>query len=140
MGVEGYRDFKICLDKLEINCKKAKWLEEATLMVAEDAVRRAPFRTGELANSINYEMGENEQGRYGCVYTDCDHSLYVEFGTGKKGAQSNPELPEGVSISWDMSWEHGQAAQPYMYPALKNNTQKILDMANKDIKKAVGGK
>lgn len=146
MGVQGYKEFTAFLGKVETKFKKAKWLEEATEFVYEEAIRRVPIRTGELARSIDYEMGRNDEGRYGCVYSDLEHSLYVEFGTGPVGASNHagisPEVP--VTYTEREKWSYqdkqgnwhttsGQPAQPFLYPALKDNEQRIIEIANKGI-------
>lgn len=49
---------------------------------------------GELRNSIK-EDGEIVGDEINCkVYTNCDHAIYPEFGTGQRGAESNIDRPE----------------------------------------------
>lgn len=49
---------------------------------------------GELRNSIK-ENGEINGSEINAkVYTNCDHAIYPEFGTGQRGAESNIDRPE----------------------------------------------
>jgi hypothetical protein len=43
------------------------------------------------------------------------HAAYVEFGTGRRGADS-PSQPKAPAAGYDPDWP-GMAAQPYLYPA-----------------------
>lgn len=153
----GAREFITFLGKVEAKLDDPKWLFEATDLVRDEAVKNVNMKThgtGELAGSIYGEVRQAQHGLEGVVYTDNDHAHYVEFGTGSVGAESDhssvsPNVP--LVYSGKKYWRYqddsgnwhttsGQPAKPFLYPALKDNTQKILDMANKDIKKAVGGK
>ena len=63
--------------------------------VQKNAKYLAPVgETGELRNSIK-ENGEINGDEINCkVYTNCDHAIYPEFGTGQRGAESNIDRPE----------------------------------------------
>lgn len=54
-------------------------ITKATALLLEEAVNLAPKDTGELANSIQMTISEDE----GLVYTNLGYAPYVEFGTGK---------------------------------------------------------
>lgn len=54
-------------------------ITKATALLLEEAVNLAPKDTGELANSIQMSISEDE----GLVYTNLGYAPYVEFGTGK---------------------------------------------------------
>lgn len=92
----------------------------------------------------------------GEVYTRCKYAGYVEFGTGPEGAANHAGISPEVTPVYTPSpwWIHesqldvgvvemyhwryidtpegrfyicyGQAAQPFMYPALKDNEQDVL--------------
>jgi len=54
----------------------------------------AEVNGGELRNSIK-ENGEINGDEINCkVYTNCDHAVYNEFGTGERGRESNIDRPE----------------------------------------------
>lgn len=62
--------------------------------VQKNAKYLAPVKDGELRNSIK-EDGEINGNEVNCkVYTNCDHAIYPEFGTGQRGAESNIDRPE----------------------------------------------
>lgn len=111
---------------------------QATTLVHAQAKSLAPVDTGNLAGSIHMKVtnrGENLEGR---VYTNLQYAPYVEFGTGIKGNGSYPYKVEGLNLSYrNTPWiftpdggetfyqTKGQIAQPYMYPALKQNEKYI---------------
>lgn len=54
----------------------------------------AEVNGGQLRNSIK-ENGEINGDEIDCkVYTNCDHAVYNEFGTGQRGSESNIDRPE----------------------------------------------
>lgn len=119
-----------------------KVVNDATKLVHAQAKDLAPVDTGELAGSIHMESKKTKDGYEGRVYTNNDHSVYVEFGTGVKGNGTYPYEIEGVTLTYkDKGWAYidpktdewvytkGQEAQPYMYPSLnihKKHIEKML--------------
>lgn len=53
-------------------------LNKACLLVLNSAKEKVPVNTGNLRNSITYEVEGNE----GIVGTNVEYAPYVEFGTG----------------------------------------------------------
>ena len=120
---------------------------QATKVVHAQAKELAPVDTGNLAGSIHQEVklrGENLEGR---VFTNIQYAPYVEFGTGIKGNGSYPYKVEGLNLSYrDSSWVYtpdggetfyrtkGQVAQPFMYPALKQNEKYIKQLFKDGVK------
>lgn len=112
--------------------------------VQKNAKYLAPTgETGELRNSIK-ETGEINGDEVNCkVYTNCEHAVYNEFGTGQRGAESNIERPDGIAYKAD--WK-GMAAQPFMTPAYLHakNTgeveQEVIKSIEQDIRKLGSGK
>ena len=96
------------------------WMENARKSVgaaaqacADTARRLAPVGTStpHLRDTIRAEAPEQAGEILSAnVITDSDHAAFVEFGTGRRGAQS------GAGESYDMDWA-GMAAQPYLQPA-----------------------
>ena len=110
---------------------------------------------------------EDDDTFVGEVYTRCQYAAYVEFGTGPKGAANHagtsPEVnPSYTPYPWwihesqlDVGvaemyhWHHidtpdgrfyicyGQAAQPFLYPALKDNEQTVLDILKGGYQEAI---
>ena len=101
------------------------------------------------------------------VYTNKQYAHYVEFGTGPKGAANHAGISPEVNPSYTPNpwWIHesqldigvaqmyhwhyidtpdgrfyicyGQAAQPFMYPALKDNEQTVLDILKGGYEEAI---
>ena len=110
---------------------------------------------------------EDDGTYVGEVYTRCQYATYVEFGTGPKGASNHNGISPEVSPSYTLSpwWIHesqldigvaemyhwhyidtpdgrfyicyGQAAQPFMYPALKDNEKTVLDILKGGYEEAI---
>lgn len=113
-------------------------MNEATTLVHGQAKALAPADTGQLRSSINMQvkdLGKELQGR---VYTNVEYASYVEFGTGVTGNGTYPYQVEGLNLEYrNKGWAYydedkgewiytkGQKAQPYMYPALKQNEKAI---------------
>lgn len=141
-----------------------KSMETVVKKVQGDAKELAPVDQGQLRNTIYTKVEENSKEITGIVYTPTKYAAYVEFGTGPVGRDSPKDLPQGVDIQYrnDMWWIHesqidpataakyhfirietekgvfygtrGQAPQPFMYPALKQNKETILEMMAADIR------
>lgn len=124
---------------------------------------------GELRQSIRTSVEKRDETVVGTVYTNKAYAAYVEFGTGKKGEENHAGISPLVTPAYTQSpwWIHesqvdaavaetyhwfyidtpegrfyqsnGQAAQPFMYPALKNNeeraTRNISNYLAREIKK-----
>lgn len=122
-----------------------------TKMVQGKAKLLCPVNDGELRNSIKTMVERREDRITGIVYTNKKHAPYVEFGTGPKGEADHSGIAPNIAVAYSQKpwWIHesqvdketaeqyhwfkietsdgifyqctGQAAQPYMYPALKDN-------------------
>ena len=97
-------------DKVLSSTKAAKKaaLTLGCQVVNMDAVYRAPVLTGNLRDSITYNVSE-EEGRIG---TNVEYAEFVEMGTKK------------------------MSAQPYLRPALDNNRANILKAMGEILGKA----
>lgn len=123
-------------------------IEDCTVFVRDDARERCPSQTGDLRNSIDYEVEVKENEIIGTVSTNMDYATYVEFGTGKIGQMSNKNTDINLSYRQD-GWTYwsddlqrfvyteGQVARPYMYPALHENTDQIRTKVIRDIRKEI---
>lgn len=116
-------------------------MNKATALVHGQAKALAPVDKGQLAGSIHMKVGKKNNSVEGRVYTNVEYAPYVEFGTGIKGDGTYPYKVDGLSLSYrDKGWAYfdedkgewiytkGQEAQPYMYPALKENEKTIKKM------------
>ena len=122
-------------------------MNKATTMVHAQAKTLAPVDTGDLAGSIHMSVDKVGQTIQGKVYTNKEHAPYVEFGTGSNGNGTYPYKVEGLNLTYrDTPWVYtpdggdtfyrtnGQPAQPYMYPALKENEKYIKELLKSGVK------
>lgn len=108
-------------------------LAEAGEVVRKDAVLNCPVQTGRLRGSINV----NVEGNTATVGTNVEYAPYVEFGTGSTGDKS-------VAHTTKKQWTYysggqffttsGHAPQPFLVPALKNNSDTIKQIIRQAIK------
>lgn len=120
---------------------------QQTKLVQGDAKDLCPVDMGDLRNSIKGNVKKYKGKIVGVVSTNSDHAAYVEFGTGRVGERTNKNTSVNVSYKQDKwlvnipdvgpRWIEGQPAQPYLYPALKNNEERIIENIKEDIKKAI---
>lgn len=84
-------------------------IKKGCLSIEASAKQNCPVDTGNLRASITTNIIDDTSGEVG---TNVEYASFVEFGTKK------------------------QSAQPFLYPAYKENEEKIV----KEIEKALGGK
>ena len=92
-------------------------LSELVTMATEYAINLAPVRDGDLVGSINGSVEGSGTSKQGYVEVGTDHWMFVEYGTGVRGAgsdQPNPGLPGGY-VHGSVA---GQLAQPFMRTTL----------------------
>ena len=97
-------------------------------LVRDTAQRLAPVDTGALRDSITSEVDASGTTVVGRVGPHVPYAVYVEFGTGRRGAQS-PDAGEGP---YDPNWA-GMVPQPYMRPAVDESKGSILDLFKSNI-------
>ena len=113
-------------------------MNKATQLVHGQAKALAPVDKGGLAGSIHMQVKDTGEELQGRVYTNLEYAPYVEFGTGVTGNGTYPYQIEGLNLEYkNKGWAYydedkgewiytkGQKAQPYMYPALKENEKTI---------------
>ena len=135
IDVEGMEALEAALEGFtaEMMPLAAKGLKQGLLMVAKDAKLLAPVDKGALRNSIRTEVKEYATFAVGEVSATAEHAVYVEMGTGARGAASGGD-GSGMSVTYTPD-HPGMAAQPYLYPAYKINKDRVLNA----IKRAVRG-
>lgn len=125
---------------------------QATKLVHAQAKALAPVDTGNLAGSIRMEVKKSGKNLIGRVYTNVQYAPYVEFGTGSTGQGTYPYKVKGLKLSYrDTPWAYtpdggetfyrtnGQEAQPYMYPAIKQNEKNIKKLFKQGVGNVVKG-
>lgn len=108
-----------------------------------------PVDLGQLRNSIRTTTRKSKYKVTALVHTNTEYAAYVEFGTGKVGettpvANKYPGPLSYKQTKWraripDVGWRYvaGQSAQPFLYPALKNNESKVRDNIANDLKQVI---
>jgi HK97 gp10 family phage protein len=109
-------------------------IKKATIKVQGDAKLLAPVDTGRLRNSIQAETKEIGGKVVGRIFTNLEYAPYVEFGTGQRGeaSPSPPKSPDDLYYRQD--WV-GMEAQPFMYPAAKQNEKVVPKIVGEEIRK-----
>lgn len=125
ISIEGMDNVLNKLQNLVSNGKLQNALALAGEVVRADAVMNCPVDTGRLAGSITSQV----EGNSAVIGTNVEYGIYVEFGTGSKGDKS-------VAHTTKKHWTYysggrfyttsGQAAKPFLVPALKNNIPQII--------------
>ena len=128
---------------------------KAIQTVQAAAKNLCPVRDEELRGSIYTELTGDAEHITASCYTNKEYAQYVEFGTGPKGQASHEGTSPDAAVAYSQSpwwihesqvgrdaaeqygWFHidtpegrfyqcsGQAAQPYMYPAIKDSSDDI---------------
>lgn len=100
----------------------------------EIVLRRAqelvPVDTGELKASGKTSVEERKGLVVGTVAFTAKHGPYIEWGTGRRGADSPGAGPYPYNPNWP-----GMAARPFLRPALDSSRQDILN----EFKREFGG-
>lgn len=102
-----------------------KALEQSCLIVEGDAKSKCPVDSGQLRQSINHKVEDNA----GWVSTNVEYAPYVEIGTGiyssEGGGRQTPWVYQDAKGEWHRT--SGSKPQPFMKPALEQNTSRIID-------------
>jgi len=129
----------------------------AIKLVEASAKLQCPVGDSELRGSITSVVESEQDVVRGTCYTNKSYGPYVELGTGPKGQRSHEGISPEVNPAYTQTpwWIHesqidkataekykmffietkngifyrssGQAAQPFMYPALKNNEDAAME-------------
>lgn len=137
------------LNKLGGNVEEVlyKSMQKQGELVKGNAKELCPVDTGDLRQSIKRQTKRYKGKIVSKIYTNSEYSAYVEFGSGKVGERTNTNTKVNVSYKQDkwlvnipdvgLRWIEGQPAQPYLYPALKNNEEKIIENVKEDVRVAI---
>lgn len=156
MSTDGTRELEQKLNAMsQLNPRQA--VASAIQTVRSAAALNCPTDTGELKQSIFSEVTEQNESIVGACWTDKAYAPYVEFGTGPKGQDRHEGIAPDITPAYTQSpwWIHesqidqriaekyrwfyidtpkgrfyqctGQPAHPFMYPALENNKETILE-------------
>ncbi len=128
-------------------------MEKACKYVQDEARKRVPVDTSELQKSINHKVTATPKQALGVVYTNNEYAVYVEFGTGPTGQSHHDGISPEVNVRYSpdgwryfdentQQWVYtkGQKAQPYLYPAIHYNHDKIISFLSKELNEVLRGK
>nr|DAQ88047.1 MAG TPA: putative tail component [Bacteriophage sp.] len=139
MEIKGLDSLRRKLQSLGGDLEQAteKGVEKATKTVQTAAKLLCPVDTGYLRESIQTSFAWQPSGEYvGTVGTIVEYAPYVEFGTGQMGAASPSPPKAPLSLGYREDWK-GQFAQPYLYPALINNRDRIVKHLEIELRKGI---
>ncbi|MDU4889776.1 MAG: HK97 gp10 family phage protein [Clostridium sp.] len=124
-------------------------ISKQTKLIQGEAKDLCPVDTEDLRKSIFTDVNVSSSKVTGKVFTNNEYAGYVEFGTGRVG-ETTPvadKYPGELAYKQDkwlanipdvgLRYVAGQPAQPYMYPAIKNNEDKVLGNIKLDLKEAI---
>lgn len=160
----GTTDLNKYFDKLS-KVELRNGISKGISLVQETAKANCPAFDGELRSKIMSEVTEDGDTVRGVCWPAVEHGAYVELGTGPRGQANHEGISPDVAVAYTQSpwWIHesqidrevaeyyhffhidtpqgrfyqctGQPAQPYLYPALKNNEGEIVKIMREEIKK-----
>ena len=143
-------------------------VREACSYVQSAAKLKAHVNSGELREKIMTDVRVKGREIHGEVYTNVPQGIYQEFGTGPKGEANHANISPNVTPVYVQEpwWVHesqveladaeryhwfsietaegkfyqinGQSAAPFLYPALKDNEEKVVEIISKTIKEELG--
>lgn len=136
MAIENLDKLISKLEKLE-DVNQA--MEQACILVENEAKIKCPVDNGLLRNSITHYIKDNPNELVGVVGTNVEYAPYVEFGTGIYSSLGNGRQDRWKYKDAKGEWHStiGQHPQPYLQPALEENRRKIEKMFKEQIKKGV---
>lgn len=135
---------------IDVNDTLAPIMARQAKFIQGEAKDLCPVRDGQLRNSIRTTTRKSKYKVTALVHTNTEYAAYVEFGTGKIGeiTEVDDKYPGPLAYrrtKWkanipDVGWRYvaGQKAQPYLYPALKNNEEKVRDNIANELQEVIG--
>lgn len=160
----GEKEFLKGLEKMSVADLHGAASKSIRLVQAE-AKLLCPVNHGELRDSIYTNTEWTADTVRASCYTNKKYGLFVEFGTGPKGQEHHEGVSPDTVYAYGQSpwWIHesdidpvdaarygwfyidtaqgrfyqctGQAAQPYLYPALKNQEERIAEIFGEELVK-----
>jgi len=150
MSINGVDSLMKKLNALGGNANKVleTSIAKQTKLVQGEAKDLCSVDSGDLQQRIYTDVKSQQSKVIGKVFTNVEYAAYVEFGTGKKGEESGGDkYPGPLSYKQDKwlvnipdvgpRWIEGQPAQPFMYPALKNNEELVKKNIASDLEKKI---
>lgn len=135
--ITGVAELNAKFEKLKSDLEPAVMLgvNRGLALIESRAVNRCPVDTGHLQGSIKTKPAEaQESGAVsGLVFTPTEYAIYVECGTGYRGATSWPYKATSFVPKYKGGWP-GQVAQPYMIPSMLESKADVVRMVAQAVK------
>ena len=123
-----------------LNSYLFKAMTDACAIVRNDAITRAPRKTGNLKRSIDFKVSED--GSEGVVFSKAKYAPYIEVGTGIYAKEGNGRKTPWVYPCYITNADidnfkldgkngvrffktEGQKPRPFLEPALTSNKSRI---------------
>ena len=140
--IKGMNNLMSTLSRIERGAGLRQGIGKACRLVEAAAVDNCPVDTGELQQSIRSETPGPADEPVGVVGTNKEYSPYVEMGTGLfavngDGRTDVPWRYRDAKGNWHTT--SGQKPQPFLGPALWDNTNRIAETIAEGIRKDVKG-
>ena len=118
-----------------INDALISGVSKAAMLVQGSAKNKAPVDSGALRQSIRADKAKTQgENVTATVSTNLEYAPYVEFGTGSRGQSTNTNTE--VEVSYRSDWR-GNKAQPFLWPALRENRNNSIKIIKEEVRKAV---
>lgn len=118
-----------------INDALISGVSKAAMLVQGSAKNKAPVDSGTLRQSIRADKAKIQgESVTATVSTNLEYAPYVEFGTGSRGQSTNTNTE--VEVSYRSDWR-GNKAQPFLWPALRENRNNSIKIIREEVRKAV---
>ena len=118
-----------------INDALISGVSKAAMLVQGSAKNKAPVDSGTLRQSIRADKAKTQgESVTATVSTNLEYAPYVEFGTGSRGQSTNTNTE--VEVSYRSDWR-GNKAQPFLWPALRENRNNSIKIIREEVRKAV---
>lgn len=136
-GIINLNEFCDKIDRLS-NTQMKEGLQNACLLVENEAKKNCPVDTGKLRASIKSDVSENE----GKVYTNVEYAPYIEFGTGLNAlhgdGRKTPWRYQDIHGKWHyVKPENGIKPHLFMTNAMNDNRDKIIELFKNIIKETM---
>lgn len=139
MTIKGLGSLLRKLDALGGNSKQAlkTGILQAAKQVQGDAKELCTVGdSGLLRNSIQARVEEQSGKIIGTISTNVHYGPYVEFGTGQRGETSDSPPKWDGNLNYRQDWA-GMDAQPFLYPAAKQNKEIVPKIVARPIRKEI---
>ncbi|MFD3260841.1 HK97-gp10 family putative phage morphogenesis protein [Paenibacillus lentus] len=104
-----------------------KAVAQGCLVVEGAAKQNCPVDEGQLRDSIQHQVDEEDSEIIGRVGTNVFYAPYKEFGTGIFAVDGNGRKTPWVYKNKDgeFRWTKGSRPKPFLYPALIQNQDRV---------------